>query len=315
MSKRSGLVEWSPYIVNQDKGGPVLRSFSIGGFTLVELLVVIAVIALLMAILLPALTRAREQGKRAVCLHHLQQLTLAWSMYADNNDDKIVNGDAEEYGIWGNPPCAGPGGACLPGGVHYREMPWIMRDWATPPCWPPGTVLTLEQKKDQLMKGALFRYVKDVKTFKCPTGASDELRMYSTFDSMNCFVINDPAISGAGAAMFKIRQQIRKPYERFVFFDDGGSGGATMGAWTVRVYRNSDIANQRWWDPPPIRHGEGTTFSFADGHSEYYKWRDKRTIEFGRKGTAQSTVAEGQGNEDIRWCSIGVWGSPPADRF
>ena len=47
------------------------------GFTLVELLVVIAIIALLMAILLPALGRAREMGKRAVCLVHIKQLQLA----------------------------------------------------------------------------------------------------------------------------------------------------------------------------------------------------------------------------------------------
>jgi len=64
------------------------------GFTLIELLVVIAMIALLMAILMPALNRAREQGRRAVCLNHLKTLTLGWMMYADENDDRIVNGEA-----------------------------------------------------------------------------------------------------------------------------------------------------------------------------------------------------------------------------
>ncbi len=44
------------------------------GFTLIELLVVIAIIAILMAILMPALHRAREQGKRAVCLGNLKQM-------------------------------------------------------------------------------------------------------------------------------------------------------------------------------------------------------------------------------------------------
>jgi len=64
------------------------------GFTLIELLVVIAVIAVLMAILMPALQRAREQGKRVSCMSNLKQLQLAWTIYADDFDGKIVNGSA-----------------------------------------------------------------------------------------------------------------------------------------------------------------------------------------------------------------------------
>lgn len=64
------------------------------GFTLIELLVVIAIIAILMAILMPTLNRAREQGRRAACLSNLRELTLAWQMYADENDTRIVSGDA-----------------------------------------------------------------------------------------------------------------------------------------------------------------------------------------------------------------------------
>ena len=67
------------------------------GFTLIELLVVIAIIAVLMALLMPALNRVKEQGKRATCLYNLKQLSLCWIMYADENDDKIVNGDNGEY--------------------------------------------------------------------------------------------------------------------------------------------------------------------------------------------------------------------------
>ena len=56
------------------------------GFTLIELLVVIAIIALLLAILMPSLKKAKELGQRVVCLNSVRQLTLAWRMYANDND-------------------------------------------------------------------------------------------------------------------------------------------------------------------------------------------------------------------------------------
>jgi len=85
-------------------------------FTLIELLVVIAIIAILMAILMPALNRAREQGRRAVCLNHLKTLTLGWSMYADQNDDRIVNGEA----YWA--PSADPSAPVPTSGPHKGEQ-------------------------------------------------------------------------------------------------------------------------------------------------------------------------------------------------
>ena len=60
------------------------------GFTLIELLVVISVIALLLAILIPVLDRARELGQHTVCLSNLRQLTLAWILYAEDNNSWLV---------------------------------------------------------------------------------------------------------------------------------------------------------------------------------------------------------------------------------
>jgi len=278
-----------------------------GGFTLVELLVVIAIIALLMGVLLPALNRAREQGKRAVCLYYQRQMAGAWLMYADDNSDKIMNGDAEEYGTWNEPPCTGFGGACLPGGNHYKEKPWILKDWGTPPCWPPGTVLTIAQKKDRLMKGALFRYVKDVKAYKCPRANADEVRSYSVVDGMNVIVIG-ASVLNTPVKLLKNRQQIRKSYERMIFIDDGDTEGGTQGRWTVYVTRLA------WWDIPSARHGDGTTFSFTDGHSEYHKWTENSTFDAIKRGISSNTNPLCPNSKDIRWSSIVAWGSDVAGK-
>lgn len=254
------------------------------GFTLIELLVVIAIIAILMAILMPALSRVKEQGKRATCLSNLKQLNLAWIMYADENDDNLVNGDSGEYNS-----------------IHQNETPWVFSDW--------GAGMTERQKIDAIKKGALWPYTKELRLYKCKTvnkivrsGAQEViLRTYSVSDSMNCRGWTDRS-DMPGSVMLKKRIDIPNPAYRIVFVDDGGTNPSALGGWTVNVI------TEEWWDPPPVRHGDGTNFSFADGHSDYHKWKDPRTIEVGKRVPPTAFSGAQPGNEDLKWAALAMWG-------
>jgi len=62
------------------------------GFTLIELLVVISIIALLISILMPALTKAKQQAKKAVCMSNVSQWGKIWGLFLADNDDRFMNG-------------------------------------------------------------------------------------------------------------------------------------------------------------------------------------------------------------------------------
>ncbi len=255
------------------------------GFTLIELLVVIAVIAVLMAILMPALNRAREQGKRAVCLGNVKQLGLAWVMYADENNDRIVSGLTD-----------GPGEGQVPhdedGWVHWNGYSYDITD---------------DAQLDAIRDGALFPFVKTEKLYRCPTGLRGEMRTYAIVDAMNGW-----PVTGTDSIRIKKRSTVKRTSERLVFVDEGWTTAQSWSvpydheAWWGSTVSQTGILNNRHKDPPPVRHGDGTVFSFADGHSEYWKWQDARTIAYGKLEVGSDPAQPG--NPDIRRVQKAFWG-------
>src|SRR2546422_3848067 len=80
--------------------GGLRRRICIAGFTLLELLVVVAVIAILASLLLPVLGRAKTKAQGIFCMNNTRQLALAWIMYADDHNGQLVPNPQ----IWVSPP-------------------------------------------------------------------------------------------------------------------------------------------------------------------------------------------------------------------
>jgi len=273
-------------------------------FTLIELLVVIAIIAILMAILMPALNRVKEQGKRIVCENSLKSLQLCWIMYADDNDSKIVDGA---------------------GGYDYSysgltETAWVGQAWKSD-YGNPRAVMTLtdRQVKQEIEDGALWDYTKDYDVYKCPTGRRGEWVTYAVVDAMNGLyrdgtwtgtnnhIAAKGARNGRTVLWIKRRTEITSPgpAQRMVFIDEGAM---TPDSFAVHYQTRGP-----WWDDPPVRHGDGTTISWADGHVSHLKWKAAETIEHARDsrdyyGGGSWMPQTPEGIEELEDFQKAVWG-------
>ncbi len=292
------------------------------GFTLIELLVVIAIIALLMAILMPALAKAREQGKRAVCLNTLRQLMLAWIMYADDSDGLLVNGSQgfgkdikTGYGVSGNATDASWPPWC--GRMFELTDAAQQKDILRQEALLRGPRTTTEDVPTQVgiqdIRGTnqLYRYAEDLHLYRCPTGEAGVQISYSIVDAM------------AGVATYKFNQdchenngactqglpimnmlEIRQPGLRAVFVDEGR---ITPDSYTIRWESAS------WFDAVPCRHGKGTNWSFADGHCQFKKWTDPKTLWLCSLGDAIGGLSSSEllmpENPDLLWAQVVCWSS------
>jgi prepilin-type N-terminal cleavage/methylation domain-containing protein len=135
---------------------------SLRGFTLVELLVVMAVIAFLMAVLLPALSLARQHAAETVCRSNLRQMALILKTYGNDHENLFPH---PTY-IYHSRKSFELNRSREPFTRDYGQHPWFCR-WHDAEIGPAGPLLRAHKE----LRGSLIPYVGNAKVLLCKTGA------------------------------------------------------------------------------------------------------------------------------------------------
>jgi prepilin-type N-terminal cleavage/methylation domain-containing protein/prepilin-type processing-associated H-X9-DG protein len=267
---------------NQPQAAKLFRASSPCAFSLVELLVVVAIIGILSSILLPALARAKARAQGVYCLNNTKQLALAWIVYADDQNGR------------------------LPYNLESRTGASMAVNWV-------NNILDWELSSDNtnavaLAESGIGPYTsRSASVYRCPSdyvlssiqkdaGWNARVRSYS----MNAMIGDAGSVSAGGTnrnnpdyIQFFKYSSIPRPSDIFVFIDEHPD--------TIDDgYFLNSAAEPKWRNIPASYHDGASGLAFADGHAEMHKWRRASTKPPARPGAAVGALSLRLRNYDLQ---------------
>jgi prepilin-type processing-associated H-X9-DG protein len=256
------------------------------GFTLVELLALVAMLGLLASMLVPAMARTRPNSTAFQCLNNLRQLAFAWKMYADDNNGSLVyNRDGGNVGKQGGSE------AWVGGWMDYSSS-------------TDNTNIGLLIDQNKYAYGAyLGPYVNSAAPFKCPGDKSTAPMAGGPKPRVRSVSMNNHVGSGSHTwTMSSVRYpvctnatQIKSPAYLFVFLDEREE------SINDGMFITDPDTMYQLIDYPASYHNSAGSFSFADGHSEVHRWTDQRTMPVLRQGQLLPLNVSLPGDKDVLW--------------
>jgi hypothetical protein len=254
-------------------------------FTFIELVVVMGVICLLVCVLGAGTAMNRTGSNGFQCLNNLRQLLTGWKMYADDNARRVV------YNLDGTAA-----------GKSVGSESWVA-GWFDFSASTDNTNSNYLVRHDLTPSAAyLGPYVKSASIFKCPADKSTApsagvraLRVRS-YSMNNFFGANSRSwTSPSRYILHRNLDQVKSPATQFVFVDERADSINDGLFWT-----DPDTAYQII-DFPTSQHDSAGAFSYVDGHAEFHRWLDPRTMPPLQPGQLMFLNLNLPGDVDVTW--------------